>query len=558
MRSVIKYGVPLCLAVCLCLSAQTPSTPAATSAQEGTPTFQAGTEFVQVPVVVRKDGKHLPGLTKEMFSLKQDGRDQAIATFEEVVAKPRPGDTQTFDNRRGADNEHVTIIAVDTINTPTLDQTFFKEELMEYLSNANSVNTTYGMVQMTRNGIHVLHDFTADPKVLLATVKQLGVSGQPDANRQASPIVTKSANEIAQQMGQAGDEAERVGKVFDNVALVQETEASMVRFEDRAARIDTVLALQQLAQALKGIPGRKSLLWVGSGMQFLGGLQEVSGITNTAYQPGKVGEAMDMQIYTWKLLNDANVALYPIDARRTVNASYVDPSNKYSQLDSEKEMKYQSDREIVGTFRAFAAQTGGKPCVYRTDLKNCVKEAVEDGQAYYLLGFYVDKKNSSAGWHKLSVKLDQKASVNYRNGFIITKDAPEARRMTDLQLAMNSPFPFTALPFSGKFLGVTTNADKRTVQYELHIPPSAITLEQDKVNFDVVAVFRTVGGKEAGRLAQRIDRQLNAASVADIKSNGINYRNKMELPPGDYGVWFVLRDNPTGRTGSVTVPIKLP
>jgi hypothetical protein len=129
--------------------------------------------------------------------------------------------------------------------------------------------------------------------------------------------------------------------------------------------------------------------------------------------------------------------------------------------------------------------------------------------------------------------------------------------MTDLQLAMNSPFPFTALPFSGRFTGVTVQGAKNSVGYELRIPPSAITLDENKINFDVVAVFRTPGGKEAGRMAQRIERELPPQGIAEIKARGINYRNKIELPPGEYGVWFVLRDNPSGRTGSVSVPLKL-
>ncbi len=546
----------LILASFLLCSALAPGQQPQPPVQEPTPTFHAGTEFVQVPVVVRKDGKHFSGLNKENFSVKQDGRDQAIATFEEIRVKNRPASSQGFDNLRVGDAGHVTIIALDTINTPVLDQSFFKAELMDYLANA-STNTTYGLVQMTRNGIRVVHDFTADPQVLLAAVKNKDVT-LPESSRESSAMIARAASETVQLQAQSGDQAERVQQIFDNMAQIQQTEASMVRFQDRAARIDTILSLQQLAQALKGIPGRKTLIWVGSGLQFFGGLQEVTGLTNTSYQPGKVGEVMDMNLYTWKLLNDANVALYPIDARRTVNTAYYDPSRKYTPTESEREMVNQSDREIVGTFRAFAAQTGGKPCVYRTDLKNCVKEAVEDGEAYYLLGFYVDKKNSSPGWHKLSVKLDQTASVTHRNGFIISKEAPEAKRMTDLQLAMNSPFPFTALPFSGKFLRITPHGDKRTLEYELRIPPSAISLDEDKINFDVVAVFRSTGGKEAGRMAQRIDRQLQPENVSEIKKNGINYRNKMELPPGEYGVWFVLRDNPTGRTGSVTVPVKMP
>ena len=50
------------------------------------PTFKAATEFVQVPVIVQRSGKHVSGLSKNDFTLEQDGKSQAIATFEEVHA----------------------------------------------------------------------------------------------------------------------------------------------------------------------------------------------------------------------------------------------------------------------------------------------------------------------------------------------------------------------------------------------------------------------------------------------------------------------------------------
>src|SRR5882724_8417544 len=49
-------------------------------------TFSAGTELVQVPVIVQKSGKHLSGLSKNDFTLQQDGNDQPIVSFEEIDA----------------------------------------------------------------------------------------------------------------------------------------------------------------------------------------------------------------------------------------------------------------------------------------------------------------------------------------------------------------------------------------------------------------------------------------------------------------------------------------
>jgi hypothetical protein len=317
--------------------------------------------------------------------------------------------------------------------------------------------------------------------------------------------------------------------------------------------------LQQLAQALKGIPGRKALLWVGSGFQLLGGINEVKRITGGSYSPGKAGEALDQIGYTWKLLNDANVAVYPIDTRRTVNTAYqvMDPSRKYSPLRADREMANQTDREIIDTFKSVAAETGGKPCIYRTDLGNCIREAAEDDRDYYLVGFYVDKENKKPGWHKITVKLNEKATVRYRQGFIVADVKAENTRANDLQLALNSPLAYTALPFTGKFVSFIPAGDKKKVGFEIRIPPDAITVDNGQVNFDVLAVVRAAGGKEAARMGQRIDKKLQPENVTEIRANGINYKNRVELPPGDYGVWFVLRDNPTGRTGSLAVPLKV-
>ena len=65
------------------------------------------------------------------------------------------------------------------------------------------------------------------------------------------------------------------------------------------------------------------------------------------------------------------------------------------------------------------------------------------------------------------------------------------------------------------------------------------------------AVKNSKGRLDSNQISEHLE------NIAEIKANGINYTNKMNLPPGQYGVWFVLRDNPSGRTGSLVVPLKV-
>jgi len=142
---------------------------------------------------------------------------------------------------------------------------------------------------------------------------------------------------------------------------------------------------------------------------------------------------------------------------------------------------------------------------------------------------------------------------------MVAKFNPEAQKKTDIGLALNSPFAYTELPFTARF-DPPTGTNAKATSFSLRILPEAITVDEStgQIDLDVVAVARAAGGKEAARVTQHIDRKVTAESIAEIKKSGINYTNRMELPSGEYGVWFVVRDNIGARTGSSVIPLKVP
>src|SRR5438270_13643040 len=108
------------------------------------------------------------------------------------------------------------------------------------------------------------------------------------------------------------------------------------------------------------------------------------GRTGLLYWFENAGESLDQASYSWKLLNDANVAVYPIDTRRTYNSAFaaMDTSGANTPSDLTFRQNQQADQDILNTFKLISAATGGKPCFYRTDLDNCVREAVDDDDDY--------------------------------------------------------------------------------------------------------------------------------------------------------------------------------
>jgi len=65
--------------------------------------------------------------------------------------------------------------------------------------------------------------------------------------------------------------------------------------------------MQQVAQALAGLPGRKSLIWAGAASF------SVSDNTMQLAPAGRDSLADVLPLYerTWQLMNDAQIALYP-------------------------------------------------------------------------------------------------------------------------------------------------------------------------------------------------------------------------------------------------------
>jgi hypothetical protein len=111
------------------------------------------------------------------------------------------------------------------------------------------------------------------------------------------------------------------------VTLYQ-TQESLDVFRDWNQRLDTLSSLQQIAQWLSGVPGRRTLVWAGLGVQLYGGLTRVMAGHGprrdfSTTDSSNAAQAMDENAYTFNMLSRANVAVYPLDARHGANTSFA-------------------------------------------------------------------------------------------------------------------------------------------------------------------------------------------------------------------------------------------
>jgi len=525
------------------------------TAQNAGTTFTSSTELVLVPAVVNdKSGAHISGLKKENFSLKQDGKPLPIAVFEEVQTTAARlhrsvGEHGTFSNIEpgSSDYHRLNIIIWDTVNTTIADQANARIELLKFLSEAAESGEPMCLLALTRGGLKLLHDFTDDPKLLAAALRHSQVNNAPMIDE---PLIEPGQFPASNELGFL----ERI--VRDNL----EVQAELSSAETKQAATITVLALQQIAKGLRGLPGRKSLIWAGSGFPF-----SATSPSDSTCEPGCADNASYTNL--WRLLNDAQISIYPVDLRSAAPADAQTPGGvRPSDIgDRQFDTDAQAQRQRQDTdsmLQLFAENTGGKAFLGGGNLVPSFRQATQDDSSYYMLGYYVGR-SAKPGWHQISLTVSRKgAHPRYRNGFFLSRDASAPSARQDIKLALTSPFDFLGVPISVTWSGrdAGTSAGKSTMKFDLVMPASFASVNESDQNHmvvDIAAVATNLNGDVVAELSQRIDSHLKSDGLEQIEHNGMTYRNGLQLPPGEYTVHFVVRDSIGNRTGSVAAPIKV-
>jgi VWFA-related protein len=543
--------------------------------------FTAHAELVLIPTLVTdKAGNHITGLKKEDFTVLENGSAQSIATFEEVTSDAhrlsRPLSPNLFSNELAGSSSprRITLIVLDLLNTRFADQANARRDLLKYLTESVDQHEPTALYTLTRSGIQVIHDFTTDPHILVAALHKVkGDSYEMVDSPELVEAITGTAspdgsagvsNEGGSSAGGKGSKgAESVaGEAQKLQTMMEDSELNFQSFQQRMAITYTLQAMQQVAQALAAFPGRKALIWASGGFPF--------SVSDTTMQLAPAGrdsltDVLPMYEHTWQLLNDAQIALYPVDVKGLqvvglANASISNPGKNYVRNMTWRNMDTQS------TFQTFASMTGGRAYFNSNDLVKGFRDAVNDSGEYYMLGYYLDRSKTKPGWRKLSVKVKRDhTEVRARSGFFVTNATidPDKSRNNDISSALQSPLDYTSIAMVARWEKVEPSKDpgKKHVNYEMHLAPDAVMVnvaDNNHVALEFVALAKTPEGKAVDQPDGRsVDAHLTADKLASIREKGVAYSGAVDLAPGEYTVRFVVRDNLSGRTGSVAAPLKV-
>jgi VWFA-related protein len=521
--------------------------------------FRSQSVLIQVPVVVTdKSGSHLHGLAKDDFTILENGKPVTVANFEELTANNAPLDTPRPPQGRfrnltlnGSQPRNVVVIALDTVNTPFLDQAYGRKELIKFLAKNLQPGQVLALMLITSHGLQVVQTLTGDPTPLIAALKRAG--------GEISPLETVSTE--AQADAVTGDFQPTVFSPFANPisaidSFVEYGDSIEAEFRQAGAIETTMNAFLGIAWSLSGVPGRKSLIWATGGFPF--------SMDSPQSVPG--GQLSLLYERTMLALNDAEVSVYPVDIRGLMNLSPFAEGNRTNVVTGLNASRVLTNRMWLqqskfDTLNDFADMTGGKAFYNTNDVAGSFRRAADDGSSFYVLGYYLDTHNNNSGWRKLQVKVDKKGvDVRSRTGFFVTNATmnPRLSRTIDMANALRSPIDGTGVPLTVQWLNLASSGEKKKVQFTAHMPAGGLSFDpsgRDQLDFEFAAVAYNKEGKASGEVAHNYTPIVPEAQLASVKTNGVDFRNGIDLAPGKYTIRFVIRDNVTGKVGSVTAPL---
>jgi VWFA-related protein len=505
--------------------------------------LRSTTRLVQINVIATHNGAPVPGLKKEDFQVFDNGQRQDIRQFSEETramlpsaAAPLPPGTFTNQlEQRSGMPAAVTAILLDALNAQFPDQTYARRQVVRFLAQIHP-DDRISIYTLDFRGLRVLHDYTTDSADLVAELaKYQGGTGPDTLSGFSDPLqgfLASKGNPI---------------------------ETARFR-EDRI--LQTLHALEFIAANLAPLPGRKNLIWVSAAFPLQIGFDDSGGVAAPAGRSLPASMArVPASPDTWtadtgrtmRALNNANLAIYPVDARGMEPPGAASASAPGLPRQETRSRFYHNQE----TMTELAGRTGGRAFWNTNDIAGAIRTAVEDSSVTYTLGFYPQNDKFDNSFHSLKVKIVDfpHLDLRYRNGYLDQSTPPqdEALRHAALGDAVFSP-----MDANGIGLRAQVKGSAATLEVTLRVDPKSIQIDPqgdrwvDKL--DLLFVEKDEHGAQVYDLNVTLSLDLKQSSYDLLQREGLVYRRVLPRTAKASEIRVIVRDAATGAVGSVTAP----
>jgi len=597
-----------CSFAAVAVQSQTPApTQPATPDSATVPVFKANAQTVVVNVVVTgRDGKPVHGLPRDRFLVAEDGHQQAITSFEEHsgAAVDAAGFTNVpklppnfFTNvPRVQPNDALTVLLLDSLNTPVVDQAHVREEMKRYLQ--NPIRNRRIAIFTLGSHLRLIQGFTDDPGALAAALKTLKNGSGPQNSdllqtRADSTLMQTAVSQIATSDPNGGPTAAEAAAALAQFFSEQTSSQTSLRISM------TIDAFQQLARYLSGIPGRKNVAWFSTSFPLA-----IFPDPNQSNEFAGVDDFQEKVRKTDAMLAAAQVAIYPIAAEGTATDSLFDVethaqaaiSGETAQKQEISSLQGDSQQRVSNhtAMEVVAADTGGKATYNSNGLAEALAEVANSGSEYYALSYTPTNSAEDGRYRKVEVKLTEgKVKLAYRRGYYaadskLEKAEAKHPQVDPLAISMRPGFPdSTEVPLVVRVR--RTNPAARvpaTATQPSAAPASAVPAGENtkltgpltRYAVDVIVAARGLklsadaDGSRHGKLyaalvaydadghplnwmEREVPLDMDAKRFAAIQETGVNFRLELDIPNAGASLRTGIMDANSGHTGTLQVSL---
>ncbi|MFZ0302671.1 MAG: VWA domain-containing protein [Terracidiphilus sp.] len=546
-----------------------------TAQTDQTPFIRTTTRLVQLDVVVvDKQNYPVAGLTKDDFRVFDNGAPQEISHFladagtNAVPAEPSPYAVSNRPSSTGAPG--VTVILVDEMilgvkhdwnNGLLFEMAHIKKARLEVLKYLTTLQPgeLVALYALRPEGVVVIHDFTDDPKALIAAAQTLGTGGHG------------SANIAGLRPGEIGTLREWSANASPGPRSTPETKSRNETMSEDVSQSVIRGGFQGIIQHLAGVPGRKNLVWISStlpGSYYGFGLQPFSEAPDSALPRTidqiETGHSGKLATETYpdprnsynelsgfaRMLSNANISVYLFDAHELVGTD--------SPPGSPLVMYRPSDAQWGGA-DIIASETGGRAIFNSNALDQHLREIVAESNASYQIGYYPGDKAWDGKYHRIELKLAPEhkgLTLLCRKGYYAVDNlSPSYETFREAERS----------PVESPGIGLTLNVPSNPIEWGpekvvLKLNVREIRFEQkgDMADANLAVAFVQLGndGRILEGFTDNVALALPPDDYAAAKQEGWFYSRQIIVSGYAEKLRVVVRDRATGATGSVSVHVE--
>ena len=505
--------------------------------------------LVQVDAVVTNSrGRRVTDLQSPAFEILQDGKPQSITNFSYVSTRPGVGAAHRVVTAkpmkgeapppplplRATEVRRTLALVVDDLGLAAESIPPVRNAIRNFIDEQMRPGDLVAIVR-TGAGMGALQQFTTDKRLLYAALDRV-------------------------KYGES-----RVGlSSFEPLGSGVRGAGAVNHLRDDALALGSLGAIRYVVTAMSGFPGRKSVVLFTENIRLI-----------------FRGTPDEMVAHAVQQLSDdasrASVVIHAIDPRGVQDYN-ITPADDTARMSRRRVSRVPSQRseQVIHTQEGMfvlAQETGGLFLHDTNDLAGALRQAAEDGDGYYLIGYHPDANTFENGngpprFHKIEVKVKGVGlRVRSRDGFF---GEPGGNRPLDhtreAEIVHALQSPFTAGSIHPRLTAVFSNSRQTGSFIDALLYFNATELKwsgelggNHKALIDVAAAAFDENGFVLAPVDTTFTLNLTSQNYHEALRKGIVYGIHIPVNrPGPYVVRAAVRDVATEGSGSADQYVEVP